>query len=444
MKAKILTIILTVSMLFTSLTVLNSVSVCAAEEEPETVYTISGNVEELFGAVWSEEIADCNTMKQDGTLYTFTIKDVQPQYGPNRNGIRFKVLKHLPSGRIYSYGDRDSVGYIYNDNSFRICKTCDVTITFDTETHEIDILGDGVRRNDVDYSRFYAYSMNCDAFGEYSYSDPYPLNNEMVCGDDGVYSVTFKDVQPRENILINVNEDTNLAIVGSTGYNYCGIDVTKPCDVTVYFKGYSYGDSAKIWAEGDGVVIRTKPLIGSMHCVMSSDYYKPSEENKATQVDDYVFTYRADNLDGGKEYGFQFYNVQENHNDVWYGSTYGKYSEFGEPAKALSSLSSYGAMFQKAGLVAPYDNASVLITLDLTDFDYYTKEGATITVDLIEFVGDVNDDGIINIVDATTLQKYLAETLTLNDKQLKLADANGDGKIDITDVTQIQKMLAEQ
>lgn len=57
--------------------------------------------------------------------------------------------------------------------------------------------------------------------------------------------------------------------------------------------------------------------------------------------------------------------------------------------------------------------------------------------------GDVNNDGTVNVLDATELQKYVAELSTLNDEQLAVADINGDGKISVLDATEIQKYVAE-
>lgn len=58
-------------------------------------------------------------------------------------------------------------------------------------------------------------------------------------------------------------------------------------------------------------------------------------------------------------------------------------------------------------------------------------------------VGDVNLSGNISISDATMIQKHLANLLTLNEKQMKLADTNGDKTISIKDATQVQKFLAK-
>lgn len=57
--------------------------------------------------------------------------------------------------------------------------------------------------------------------------------------------------------------------------------------------------------------------------------------------------------------------------------------------------------------------------------------------------GDANLDGKVNILDATAIQKYLAQLESFSDKQLTVADANRDGKVNILDATQIQKFLAQ-
>lgn len=56
--------------------------------------------------------------------------------------------------------------------------------------------------------------------------------------------------------------------------------------------------------------------------------------------------------------------------------------------------------------------------------------------------GDANGDGIIDILDATIIQKYTASKTELTQAQLNAADVNGDGSVDILDATQIQKFAA--
>lgn len=56
-------------------------------------------------------------------------------------------------------------------------------------------------------------------------------------------------------------------------------------------------------------------------------------------------------------------------------------------------------------------------------------------------MGDVDSNGVVNINDATTLQRYLAEfNPTIN---LAVADVNFDGVINVCDVTEIQRFCAD-
>ncbi len=57
--------------------------------------------------------------------------------------------------------------------------------------------------------------------------------------------------------------------------------------------------------------------------------------------------------------------------------------------------------------------------------------------------GDVDLNGIVDINDATLLQKHIALIVKLDDKALSVSDMNGDGYITISDVTLIQQMIAE-
>ncbi len=56
--------------------------------------------------------------------------------------------------------------------------------------------------------------------------------------------------------------------------------------------------------------------------------------------------------------------------------------------------------------------------------------------------GDVNNDGKLNIRDATLIQKYIAKMVTANDINLLAADFNLDSRINIKDATTIQKTIA--
>ena len=57
-------------------------------------------------------------------------------------------------------------------------------------------------------------------------------------------------------------------------------------------------------------------------------------------------------------------------------------------------------------------------------------------------VGDVDRDNDITVVDATLIQRFLADMNSPSELQTALSDADGDGDMSILDVTAIQRMLA--
>ncbi len=58
-------------------------------------------------------------------------------------------------------------------------------------------------------------------------------------------------------------------------------------------------------------------------------------------------------------------------------------------------------------------------------------------------VGDVDMDGSVSIKDATTIQKYLVESVEFTADQKIAGDSDGDGKVTIKDATLVQKYLVE-
>ncbi len=58
-------------------------------------------------------------------------------------------------------------------------------------------------------------------------------------------------------------------------------------------------------------------------------------------------------------------------------------------------------------------------------------------------LGDVNDDGLVNVTDATLVQKHLAKITTFTDDMEVRADVNKDGVVNINDASLIQKYAAQ-
>ncbi|MBQ7744827.1 MAG: leucine-rich repeat protein [Ruminococcus sp.] len=56
-------------------------------------------------------------------------------------------------------------------------------------------------------------------------------------------------------------------------------------------------------------------------------------------------------------------------------------------------------------------------------------------------LGDVNGDGVVDILDATAIQKYAAESTDFTDEQFELGDINKDGYCNVIDALLVQKSV---
>lgn len=100
----------------------------------------------------------------------------------------------------------------------------------------------------------------------------------------------------------------------------------------------------------------------------------------------------------------------------------------------------------------PYSNGMAVTDKGLLRFKIYVEDFIAVkknTMDVFDCIvetprktGDVNGDGIIDILDGAIIQKYTASMTELTQAQLNAADVNGDGSVDVLDAAQIQKFAA--
>lgn len=92
------------------------------------------------------------------------------------------------------------------------------------------------------------------------------------------------------------------------------------------------------------------------------------------------------------------------------------------------------------------DNITGTISREYYSYGYRTWNEATIsrryTVEDTYELGDVNMDGVVNILDATLVQKFIAGLTELTEAQEKYANVNMDDYVNVIDATQIQKYCA--
>lgn len=113
--------------------------------------------------------------------------------------------------------------------------------------------------------------------------------------------------------------------------------------------------------------------------------------------------------------------------------------------KIFTPQSTYGMSFLQ------YDNLFELDVMDFYKDVIYDEIGGTFVIKAVAKetkptyqLGDVDKNGKLTILDATTIQLYLVQKLQLDTQQLELADANQDSRVSIIDATVIQQILVNK
>lgn len=113
-----------------------------------------------------------------------------------------------------------------------------------------------------------------------------------------------------------------------------------------------------------------------------------------------------------------------------------------DPSEATSSTEASGV----ETTVDPSEGASDATTTggaDASGTTSETGEGTAPSKPVTDgILGDADNNGKINIKDATLIQKHAAMILEIPQGQIKLADVNSDEKLNVRDATAIQKFIA--
>lgn len=81
------------------------------------------------------------------------------------------------------------------------------------------------------------------------------------------------------------------------------------------------------------------------------------------------------------------------------------------------------------------------VTTYVVNYDLVTVSGDAPAAAMI---GDLNGDKVIDVLDATVVQKAVVEKLTLTPEQQAVADVNDDKTVDVLDSVDIQKFVVER
>ena len=263
-----------------------------------------------------------------------------------------------------------------------------------------------------------------------------PYNVMTKVGD--VYKKTFKKVKPCERIefkIVEYDYDNGIDWIGDIRDMTFVFAVVEKCDVTITYNLET--KSVEFYGDHVELVLPPHPFLGTItvagngngNWLNGVDWDINDKSNAMTELEDKLYEITFEDVEAGEHYQFKL-----TADGTWADNWGGVFEDFGVESDAVYN-SNDNIAFNLA------EKSDVKITFDLRDFNYATKQGAKFKIDVYT-MGDVNKDGVVNVVDATKIMKYSAELIDETEINLKYADVNGDGIVNVTDATAVQKALA--
>ena len=249
----------------------------------------------------------------------------------------------------------------------------------------------------------------------------YILGDDKVYGDpdsDGMYY--FDETNGQEYVTITFDPVTEIINVKGSVGNVLTPDTLTPKTVI------AAGNGSGAWL--NGVNWNPRKTVNTM-----------------TETSDGIWEIEYKNVEANDAYKVKFAVNPFDYNGLWsYCFGLNRVATVKNGEEVTATFNGYDAVVN-----VEEDDSTVHLKLDLSDFDYKTKQGAKLTITVtppeepVTLMGDVNGDNVVDILDAVLVQKYSAAKIVLSADQLLAADMNNDGVIDILDATAIQKRAAK-
>lgn len=287
----------------------------------------------------------------------------------------------------------------------------------------------------------------------------YPGPDEVLMTyneETGLYELTAENMEPQTVEFYVVKDHVTLYGDYYSGNNHPYIfKVDQTCDVTITFDP----ETETVTVQSDGIF--TPPyLFFSVYSVIAagngegnyldgSNWDPCDTANALEEIEEGVWQLTMKNIDAFDNYQIKFTvnSVDEDGNPIvnpWE-HNFGTAQEREYPADEEIDAVYNGST---CIFTVPDDHSTVTFTLDLRNFDIETKQGAKLMInveppepELKPQLGDVNGDGVVDVLDAALIQKFAAEKAQLTEEQKKTGDYNGDGYCDVLDASAIQKSL---
>ena len=361
------------------------------------VYTLAGT-SNFIDTAWEPTPDDYVMTKGSDGIYKITVPSVTAIEGEI---YQVKVVQFVggdPENPIW-HGKDGGDGNV----DFGLSKDCDVTVTYDPNTKAITVTGAGV--TEPSYALEYVTAAG-SGYGNFLNGvnwDPTEESNRLTMVSPNVYEITYEEV--------DANTDLQFKFAANGGWvqnwGYTG-DVAFDTPTEAHF-------------DGGNIVVNYESINDYFDLTIRLDLTKWDAEKRTGAT----FTVIA------KE-------IEQPTTEPPEPTTVAPTSAAPTTAAPTTAAPTTAAPTTAAPTTAAPTTVAPTTAAPTT----VAPTTAAPTTEPIMY-GDVNQDGKITVDDVTTLQKYLAEMITLNDAQKRAADTDGDGQIKIVDATEIQKYLAE-
>ena len=202
-----------------------------AEPTPaEDVYVITGGSDWLDG--WTPVVDGYVMTKQEDGTYAVTVEDVQP----GTANYQLKVVKFVGGDEA----QKEWIGPNGTDVNydFMVKEACDVTVTFNPETKEINVTGTGVGPAEYPIDKITAVGSGQGGFLYDISWDPDAADNKMDEISEGVYEIVYDEV------AANVEYQVKFAANGGWGMNW---GVPEGTEVTLNEANAAFYNSGNIY-----------------------------------------------------------------------------------------------------------------------------------------------------------------------------------------------------
>ena len=287
-------------------------------EEVEDFYTVAGAPESLFGAEWNPAFAANNMTLADG-IYTWTKKAELAA----ETFIEFKVVKNANWTTCWPANNYEYT--VAEDGTY------DLTITFNPETEEVTFacVAEGVEPQP---EMVYTVVGPEDVFGtNWDVNDP---NNELVKGEDGVYTWSKENVALYGNFEFKVVGNHDYAIyewpVGMNNW------VANVAEEGIYTIEITFDPEANdedritctLTKTGDVTPVEHVYTVAGTENLFGSYWDATDEANNMVKGEDGIYTWTKNGVEFAAEEVVEFKVVQDHawtyawpSNNWWYQAT---------------------------------------------------------------------------------------------------------------------------